>query len=118
MLSEHTIPQLRCAAVVGSANNQLATLIDAQRLRERDITYAPDFVVNAGGIINISQEAHGYDWQRAAAAVDGIADNLAKVFAIADDEDIDAATAAVRLAEYRIEKVGGLRARLGSGGDL
>ena len=117
-LNEQTIRRLRCEAVVGSANNQLATPLDAQRLMDRGITYAPDFVVNAGGIINIAQEAYGYDWQKAAAAVDGIAQNLAKVFEIADREDVDAATAAVRLAEYRIDEVGGLRSRLSPGGDL
>lgn len=116
-LNEQTIPRLNCAAVVGSANNQLATPNDASRLSDRGITYAPDFVVNAGGIINIAQEANGYDWQKAAAAVDGIADNLANVFAIADADRVDPATAAVLLAEHRIHDVGGLSSRLRHGGD-
>ncbi len=117
-LNERTIPRLKCQAVVGSANNQLATPLDAARLRDRAITYAPDFIVNAGGVINISQETNGYDWQKAAAAVDAIAENVKKVFEIADREDVDAATAAVHLAEYRIEEVGGLKTRLSPGGDL
>lgn len=116
-LNERTIPRLKCQAVVGSANNQLASPLDAERLRDRGITYAPDFIVNAGGVINISQEANGYDWQKAAAAVDAIADNVTKVFEIADKEDVDAATAAIHLAEYRIEEVGGLKTRLSPGGD-
>jgi leucine dehydrogenase len=117
-LNERTIPRLRCAAVVGSANNQLATPQDADRLAERDITYVPDFVANAGGVINIAHETGGYDWQKAAAAVDGIADNVACVFDVADRDRVNPTTAAVRMAEARIETIGGLRTRMGPGGDL
>ncbi|MCP3973245.1 MAG: Glu/Leu/Phe/Val dehydrogenase [bacterium] len=117
-LNERTIARLKCEAVVGSANNQLATAGDANLLVERSITYAPDFVANAGGIINISQEANGYDWQKAAEAVDGITSALTNVFWIADDEDINPVQAAVRLAKNRIENVGGLRTRLSPGGEL
>lgn len=117
-LTEHSIARLNCEAVVGSANNQLATDSDADLLAQRGITYAPDFVANAGGVINISQEANGYDWQKAAEAVDGIAAAIAEVFRIADDEDINPVKAAVRLAETRIANVGGLRTRLSPGGEL
>ncbi len=117
-LNEHTIPRLKCQAVVGSANNQLATETDVELMVQRDITYAPDFVANAGGIINISQEANGYDWQKAADAVDGITVALTNVFQIADDEGINPVEAAVRLAKNRIANVGGLRSRLSPGGEL
>jgi len=113
-----TVPRLRCEAVVGSANNQLETPEDALRLKERGITYVPDFVVNAGGVINIAHEKGGYDWQKAAAAVDGIAENVANVFARADAEGVEPQTAAVHLAEARIETIGGLRTRLSPGGEL
>lgn len=117
-MNSSTIPRLKCQAIVGSANNQLATPEDAIRLMERGITYAPDFVVNAGGVINIAHEQGGYDWQRAAAAVDGIAENVAGVFRIADNDGVDTQTAAIRLAEARIETIGGLRTRLSPGGKL
>ena len=60
VLNERTIPGLACEAVVGSANNQLATEADADRLEQRGILYAPDFVVNAGGLINVHEELRGY----------------------------------------------------------
>ena len=63
-LNAETIPELACDAVVGSANNQLAELADADRLRQRGVVYAPDFVANAGGVINIAEEPHGYDRTR------------------------------------------------------
>ena len=64
VLNPTTIPELRCDAVVGSANNQLASPADAERLRHRGVVYAPDFVANAGGVINIAEEPHGYDRAR------------------------------------------------------
>ena len=117
-LNESTIPRLKCEAVVGSANNQLATPEDADRLADRGITYAPDFVVNAGGIINIAEEANGYDLQRAALAVDQIASSIGEVFRIADTEGVNPVEAAVRLAKIRIENIGGLKTRLSPRGDL
>ncbi|MBI4041643.1 MAG: Glu/Leu/Phe/Val dehydrogenase [Deltaproteobacteria bacterium] len=65
ILNQETIPRLKCGIVAGSANNQLATLQDGFRLSERSIFYAPDYVVNAGGIINIAEERLGYDRKRA-----------------------------------------------------
>lgn len=115
-LNAHTIPRLKCAAIVGSANNQLATRQDADRLVDRGILYAPDFVVNAGGVINIAQEANGYDWQKAAAAIDGIADAITNVLRIADSDGVNPVEAAERLALQRIEHIGGLRTRLSPGG--
>lgn len=110
-LNENTIPRLRCAAVVGSANNQLATPADAERLAERGIVYAPDFVVNAGGIINITEELRGYSWERAAVAVDRIAANLERVLDAAEQLGIDTQQAAVEVAKERIETIGALRLR-------
>jgi leucine dehydrogenase len=117
-LNESTIPRLRCRAVIGSANNELAPPEDADRLAERGITYAPDFVVNAGGVINISHEESGYDWQRAAAAVDGIREAITDIFSIADRDGISPVEAAISLAKARIETIGGLNTRLTPGGAL
>ena len=108
-LSESTIARLRCEAIVGSANNQLAIDDDADRLAERGILYAPDFVVNAGGVINIAVEMDGYSVDRAKAMIDRIYDNLNGVLDAAEAEGINPHIAAVRVAESRIAEVGTLR---------
>ncbi len=121
VLGEATIPELRCAAVCGSANNQLVTPADGDRLAEAGVLYAPDFVVNAGGVINIAEERTGYDRERARARITGIADTLRRVFAAADAAGIAPAVAAERLAEQRLAAGGDgfLGDRLGDhvGGD-
>ena len=103
VLSAQTIPELRCAAVCGAANNQLATPEDGSRLHERGVLYAPDYVVNAGGVINIADELRGrYDRERAWARVAGIGETITGVLRTADDEGITPAEAADRIAERRI----------------
>ncbi|NNC74639.1 MAG: Glu/Leu/Phe/Val dehydrogenase [Acidimicrobiia bacterium] len=110
--NESTIPRLRCEAIAGSANNQLATTADADRLIERGITYVPDFIVNAGGVINIQEELHGsYSWERAARALEGIGDAVTRVLTRAQAEGATPVIAARHIAEERIESVGGLRLR-------
>ena len=98
-----TIPQLACRAVVGSANNQLATDEDGQRVHDAGVLYAPDYVVNAGGVINIAEEHHGYDRERAKERIKGIRDNLLGVFDVADADGLTTAEAADRFGERRIE---------------
>jgi leucine dehydrogenase len=105
VLNATTIPELRCDAVVGSANNQLASLADAERLRHRGVVYAPDFVANAGGVINIAEEPHGYDHVRAYGRIRTIHDTLLRVFDRSDSEGITTAAAADLLAEERIRSV-------------
>jgi glutamate dehydrogenase/leucine dehydrogenase len=105
VLNAGTVPELRCDAVVGSANNQLASLADAERLRHRGIVYAPDFVANAGGVINIAEEPHGYDHARAYDRIRSIHDTLLRVFDRAENDGITTAAAADRLAEERIASV-------------
>ncbi|HEU4656951.1 MAG TPA: Glu/Leu/Phe/Val dehydrogenase dimerization domain-containing protein, partial [Capillimicrobium sp.] len=82
VLDDETVPQLRCAVVAGAANNQLESDDVAELLQERGILWAPDFVANAGGIINISVELEpeGYDPKRARVRVRGIGDTLRQVF--------------------------------------
>jgi leucine dehydrogenase len=103
VLDAVTIPQLACRAVVGSANNQLATHEDGQRIQDAGVVYAPDYVVNAGGVINIAEEQHGYDRARAAERIKGIHDNLLGVLDLADADGLTTAEAADRFAERRIE---------------
>ena len=105
VLNATTIPELRCEAVVGSANNQLATHADAERLRHRHVIYAPDFVANAGGVINIAEEPHGYDRDRAYDRIRTIHDTLLRVFERAEADGTTTAEAADRLAEERIASV-------------
>lgn len=103
-LNRITIPQLACTAVVGSANNQLAISTDAERLTERGILYAPDFVVNAGGIINIAAETGGYSVGKADRMIDRIYDNLTEVLQASDRLGISTEEAAEHVADARIDK--------------
>jgi glutamate dehydrogenase/leucine dehydrogenase len=99
VLDAASIPSLRCAAVVGAANNPLSERADAERLRARGILYAPDFVANAGGAIAVTGiEALGWSAQRAETAVRGIAETLARVFVIAEQDGITTDEAARRVA--------------------
>ncbi|REK21856.1 MAG: Glu/Leu/Phe/Val dehydrogenase [Actinobacteria bacterium] len=117
VLNEETIPQLNCKAIVGSANNQLATDKDAERLHERGIVYGPDFVVNAGGLINVYDELHGYSKVRALHRVDGIYDATMRILETARDQDINPHVAAIHVAQERIRDIGDLRRFRRSGDD-
>jgi leucine dehydrogenase len=109
-LSAETIPHLRCRVVAGSANNQLESPADADRLRDRGILYAPDFVINAGGVFhNVGIEALGWDDARVERALEGIGDTLTRIFAQSDAERISTARAAEKLAQSRL---GGARSGL------
>ena len=116
-LNEQTIPELRCTAVVGSANNQLATDADANRLRDHDILYAPDFVVNAGGLINVYDELQGYSKTRALHLVDSIYDATLNILETADEHNLTPNEAAIKVAEDRIRDIGDLRRFRRSGDD-
>jgi leucine dehydrogenase len=80
LLNDETVPRLRCRVIAGAANNQLATEDVADQLHERGILWAPDFVANAGGLINIAAEQGGYDPAVARRRVTGIADTLTEIF--------------------------------------
>ena len=107
VLNDDTIPRLRCAVVAGAANNQL---LDEHRhgamLRERGITYAPDYVVNAGGVLNISCELRpgGYDPELAEQRVHEIPRTLARVFALAREQGVTTHAAAQELAEAALAR--------------
>ena len=102
-LNPDTIPRLQCRVVCGSANNQLATDADAGRLVERGILYAPDFVVNAGGVINVSQERRGYDRETSAQKVRELKEATDRILSVASERGITPHRAAVQLAESRIK---------------
>jgi valine dehydrogenase (NAD+) len=110
--NEKTIAVMGCRAVVGSANNQLATPEDAVRLADREILYAPDFVVNAGGVINIAEELVGYHRERAYAKLRRIGETTRRVLTIAAKEGITPAAAAEGLAERRMAEIGAAAGRI------
>jgi leucine dehydrogenase len=103
-LNDETIPKLRCKAVAGCANNQLLEPRHARDLLARGILYAPDYVINAGGIINVSVELlpGGYDESASLRKIERIYDNLKRVFEISRRERIPTNEAAARLAEQRL----------------
>lgn len=110
ILNDATIPRLRCAAVVGGANNQLLEERHARALADRGILYGPDYVANAGGVIGGTVELLGWPVERMRAKVDAIYDTMLEVFAIAERERILPHEAADRLAERRIAE--GAKSRL------
>jgi len=103
VLTEATIPQLRSRIVAGAANNQLGVPEDAERLRDAGVLYAPDFVVNAGGVIHLAgYETLGWDDATMAERLAGIGDTLLGVLETAEREGISTEAAAERLARDRI----------------
>ena len=105
VLNERTIPELACRAVIGAANNQLAGPEDAGRLAARGIVYAPDFVVNAGGIINIAEELkpEGYNRERAMTRVATVGEVIKEVLEEAARRGITTNEAAEDRARRRID---------------
>lgn len=105
ILDDESIPRLRCRIVAGGANNQLAKAdLHGAALVERGILYAPDFVINAGGLIHVYSEAIGQsDTERALLRTKAIADNLGSIFSTAKAEGIPTHVAAERLAEQRLD---------------
>ena len=112
-LNDETIPQLRCAIIAGAANNQLAhEKMHGEMLVDRGILYAPDFLINAGGLINCYSELDGYDRIRAMAFTEKIYDRTLEIFNFADSEGITPHEAAIRVAMKRIEDMAKVKSRL------
>jgi glutamate dehydrogenase/leucine dehydrogenase len=103
-LNERTIPELGCRIVAGGANNQLATEDDGDRLHARGVLYAPDFAINAGGLINVADELGpgGYDRERAKALTERIEPTLRRIFAESSKSGSPPSRIALRLARERI----------------
>ena len=110
VLNSRTIPRLKCKIVAGGANNQLASDEDGLALQRRGILYAPDYIINAGGIINVSCEMNGaYSAERAREMTERIYETTERVLRIASRDEIPTAQAADRLAEERIRAVRSVR---------
>jgi valine dehydrogenase (NAD+) len=111
-LDDQTVPALRAKVVAGGANNQLAHPGIEKILQERGILYVPDYVVNAGGVIQVADEIHGFDFDRAKLRATRIYDTTRQILQLAEAEGVPPAVAADRLAERRMAEVGRLRAIL------
>jgi leucine dehydrogenase len=108
IISDKTIPQLRVEIVAGAANNQLLEERHGDMLEEKGILYAPDYVANAGGVINVYSELAGWTSARAFRKADEIYDTVLKVFSISKQDRVPTYQAADRLAEQRIRLVGSM----------
>lgn len=112
-VNDETLSRLKCKIICGAANNQLADeVIHGEAVGKQGILYAPDFVVNAGGIINVYYELEGYNRERAMAHAEKIYDTTFNLFQLAKKEGIPTYMAANRLGEQRIEAIARINAVL------
>lgn len=105
IINDETIPQLKAKVIAGSANNQLKETRHGDQIHEMGFVYAPDYVINAGGVINVADELYGYNQERAMKRVEGIYQNVDKVIQISKRDGIPTYVAADRMAEERIESM-------------
>ncbi len=108
-LDDPVVATLSAKVVCGAANNQLAHEGIEKQLEDRGVLYAPDYVVNSGGLIQVADELEGFSFERAQQRAEKIFDTTAAVFALAESEGVPPAVAADRLAERRMSEVGRLR---------
>ncbi len=112
-LNINNIERLKCNIVAGAANNQLADeLVHGNLLIEKGILYAPDFVINAGGLINVSDELDGYNRERVMSQTERIYDRLLEIFSIAKASNSTTQHAAMQIANKRLKDMAELNARL------
>ncbi|RKY86827.1 leucine dehydrogenase [candidate division KSB1 bacterium] len=106
IINKDTIPKFKFKIIAGAANNQLAIeKVDGPALVEKNILYAPDYVINAGGLINVYNELEGYNREKALNQAKSIYNILKKIFQISKEENIPTYEASNRLAERRIESL-------------
>ncbi|MDP9487124.1 MAG: leucine dehydrogenase [Actinomycetota bacterium] len=116
VVNDETLPDLKCAIVAGSANNVLAEGRHGEALAARGILYAPDYVINAGGLINVAAELEGYDEERARERVARIYDSVKNVIGISKRDGVPTNVAADRLALERLRRAGRRHRRLAAAG--
>jgi leucine dehydrogenase len=104
-INDDTIPQLKAKVIAGSANNQLKDTRHGDIIHEMGIVYAPDYVINAGGVINVADELYGYNHERAMKKVELIYNSIEKIIEIAKRDGVPTYVAADRMAEERIERM-------------
>lgn len=105
IINPKTLPNLKCRVVAGAANNQLLTEEDGEELMRQNILYAPDYLINSGGLINVTDETNedGYHPSRARNKIDGIYGQLIFIFDIAAKNHISPSKAALQLCDYRLK---------------
>ena len=108
-VNENTLPRLKCQVICGAANNQLVNDEIGDEVMRKGILYAPDYAVNAGGLMNVSLEIDGYNRERAMRMLRTIYFNLGRIFEISQRDNIPTYKAADRMAEERIASIGKLR---------
>ncbi len=108
-INDDTIERLKCKIVCGAANNQLKENKHGNILKDKDILYAPDYLINAGGLMNVSIEFEGWSDNKARRMINTIYDTTLKVFKISENENIPVYQATDLLAEKRIESIKNLR---------
>lgn len=117
ILNDKTIPQLKCRAICGAANNQLSEARHGDQLHQMGILYAPDYVVNAGGLIGVVDEFHGFNKERAFQNATLISTTLYEIFAMARERDLPTYQVADLISEETIKKILGIKAKsMGYGG--
>ena len=112
-VNEQTLPRFKFKVICGAANNQLATNAIGDEVEKRGIVYAPDYAVNAGGVMNVALEITGYNRERAMRMMRTIYHNLTRIYEISDRDGIPTYKAADRMAEERIAMLGKLKLPLG-----
>jgi valine dehydrogenase (NAD+) len=108
-LDDETVSVLGAAVVCGGANNQLAHVGVEKQLADRGVLYAPDYLVNSGGVIQVADEIKGFNFDRAELRASGIFETTRRIFAMATAEGVPPSVAADRLAEQRMAQIGRLR---------
>lgn len=111
ILNEKTIPRLKCKIVAGSANNQLANAECGDELFKRKIVYAPDYAINAGGLMNVSIEFEGYDERRANRMIRNIYYVMRTILQTSKQENSPEYKCADRVAEKRVQEISRIRGR-------
>ncbi len=113
-INDDSMQKLRCPIIAGAANNQLAIeKVHSAQLIEKGILYAPDFLINAGGLVNVAAEAGGaYNREKVTKDVEKIYDRILDIFALSENEKITTQEAAIRIAQKRIDDVAHVKSRL------
>ncbi len=114
VVNDETLKTLRVGVIAGAANNQLAEPRHGVELHRKGILYAPDYVVNAGGLVNVYGELRGWDESRSRAQTERIYDTLIDVFELAEELGIATSKAADRIAQARLEESRSSGARVGA----
>ena len=112
-INTESIEAMKCPIIAGAANNQLAVENEhGPMLIKKGILYAPDFLINAGGLINVGAELDGYNRERVMGNVEKIYDRTLEIFELAEKESIHTQAAAIRIAEKRLADIANVKARL------